>query len=258
MQTTDPEHLPSVSEGVRLQKYLADAGLCSRREAERRIEKGRVRINGKTVLEMGVRVKPGDLVEMDGKKAEANEPLIYVMLHKPADVVTSCKHRGERVVTDLVNLPFRIFPVGRLDKDSTGLLLLTNDGPLHHRLSHPSFDHEKEYLVQTQPALDDNALAQMAGGIVIEGRKTRPAKVYRQNRETFRIVLLEGRNRQIRKMVAACSAEVVKLHRIRMTFLNLGRLPSGEWRHLTPEEVTKLKALKENHPAYKKQFKGRK
>ncbi|TWI73214.1 23S rRNA pseudouridine2605 synthase [Desulfobotulus alkaliphilus] len=243
MPTTDHKQQTPPSEGIRLQKYLADAGLCSRREAERRIEKGRVRINGKTVREMGLRVKPGDLVEMDGKKAEANDPFIYVMLHKPAEVVTSCRHRGERVVTDLVDLPFRIFPVGRLDKDSTGLVLLTNDGPLHHRLSHPSFDHEKEYLVETAPALDAKALKQMAEGIVIEGRKTRPAKVFPQNRNAFRIVLLEGRNRQIRKMVAACGAEVLRLHRIRMAVLNLGSLPSGEWRHLTPEEVAKLKTL---------------
>ncbi|MDY0164455.1 pseudouridine synthase [Desulfobotulus sp.] len=243
MPTTDPEHSPSPDTGVRLQKFLADAGLCSRREAERRIAQGRVRVNGLVIREMGFKVQPGNAVSMDDKTVQPKETLVYVLLHKPAGVVTSCHHRGERVVTDLVPLPQRIFPVGRLDKDSTGLLLLTNDGPLHHRLSHPSFDHEKEYVVQTRPPLNANALAQMAEGILLDGRRTRPARVYRKTPQSFGIILREGRNRQIRRMVAALGAEVQSLHRIRMAFLQLKDLAPGKWRYLHPEEILRLKQL---------------
>lgn len=232
------------NEGIRLQKFLADAGLCSRREAERRISEGRVKINGKKILEMGVRVLPQDRVEMDGKIVSKKEAPVYIILNKPAGYVSSCKHANEKPVTDLVKIKERIFPVGRLDKDSTGLLLLTNDGPLHHLLSHPSFDHEKEYLVQTRRALSDGDLKQMAEGLVIDGKKTRKALVFREGESAFRIVLKEGRNRQIRKMTASLGAEVKTLHRIRMAFLEMGDLAPGKWRYLSKDEIKKLKSLK--------------
>ncbi|MCW7753312.1 rRNA pseudouridine synthase [Desulfobotulus sp. H1] len=243
MQTTAPEKDPPAQGGTRLQKFLADAGVCSRREAERRIHAGRVEVNGRVVREMGTRVDPGDSVRMDGRAVGGGERMTYIILNKPAGVVSSCKHPGEKVVTDLVKLPQRIFPVGRLDKDSTGLVLLTNDGPLHHCLSHPSFDHEKEYVVHTTPVLSDRALALMAKGIIIEGKKTRPARVFREKQNGFRIILKEGRNRQIRKMVAACDAKVLQLHRIRLAFLELQHLMPGEWRHLTSSEVKQLLSL---------------
>ena len=243
MPTTDPENSPRKDPGLRLQKFLADAGICSRREAERRIAQGRVGVNGQVIREMGFRVQPEDKIFMDGKPVQLKESLVYVLLHKPEGVVTSCHHRGERVVTDLVPLPQRIFPVGRLDKESTGLVLLINDGPLHHRLSHPSFDHEKEYVVTTRPSLSDAALTQMAAGMILEGRKTRPAQVFRMDFKTFRIILQEGRNRQIRKMVASLGARVLSLHRIRMAFLELRDLNPGQWRHLSPKEIMQLKKL---------------
>jgi 23S rRNA pseudouridine2605 synthase/23S rRNA pseudouridine2604 synthase len=162
------------------------------------------------------------------------------MLNKPAGVVTSCSHRGEPVVTDLVNLPQRLFPVGRLDKDSTGLLLLTNDGRIHHRLSHPSFDHEKEYDVTVQWPLADEALAAMATGLPLSGVTTRPARVRRVTHRRFRIVLREGKNRQIRRMVKKVGNRVVQLERIRVADLELGSLARGQWRYLQRDEIRRL------------------
>jgi 23S rRNA pseudouridine2605 synthase/23S rRNA pseudouridine2604 synthase len=162
------------------------------------------------------------------------------MLNKPAGVVTSCEPRGEPVVTDLVDLPQRLFPVGRLDKASTGLLLLTNDGRIHHRLSHPSFDHEKEYDVTVQRPIDDASLAAMQQGIRLSGVMTRSAPVRRLSARRFHIILKEGRNRQIRRMVENVGHRVVRLHRIRMADVKLGGLGKGEWRHLTQGEVRRL------------------
>jgi 23S rRNA pseudouridine2605 synthase/23S rRNA pseudouridine2604 synthase len=144
------------------------------------------------------------------------------------------------VVTDLVDLPERLFPVGRLDKDSTGLLLMTNDGRIHHRLSHPSFDHEKEYDVTVRWPLDDQALAAMEKGMPLSGVMTRPARIVRLSGNRFRIVLMEGKNRQIRRMVKKVGNRVVRLHRIRVADLKLGDLAKGSWRHLRPGELRQL------------------
>jgi 23S rRNA pseudouridine2605 synthase/23S rRNA pseudouridine2604 synthase len=144
------------------------------------------------------------------------------------------------VVTDLVDLPQRLFPVGRLDKDSTGLLLLTNDGRIHHRLSHPSFDHEKEYDVTVQWPIADQALAQMERGMPLSGVMTRPARVRRISNRRFRIVLMEGKNRQIRRMVKKTGNRVVHLNRIRVAGLALGNLTNGSWRYLTRDETRRL------------------
>jgi 23S rRNA pseudouridine2605 synthase/23S rRNA pseudouridine2604 synthase len=154
--------------------------------------------------------------------------------------VTSCDHPGKPLVVDLVELPQRIYPIGRLDKDSTGLLLLTNDGQLHHHLSHPSFDHEKAYDVTVDRPIADGALNRMANGILLKGTKTRPAKVIRLSGRRFRIILKEGRNRQIRRMAAKTGYTVTRLKRIRMANIRLGNLPPGAWRFLTPAETRSL------------------
>lgn len=213
---------------VRLQKYLSEAGACSRRQGEAHILAGKVTVNGRVVTTLGTRIDPAaDVVRLDGVPVMRIQPLIYVMLNKPKGVVTSCKHRGEAVVTDLVDLPSRLFPVGRLDKASTGLLLLTNDGRIHHRLSHPSFDHEKEYDVTVQRAIDDRSLQTLATGVRLEGVMTRPARVTRVSARRFRMVLMEGRNRQIRRMVQQVGNRVVRLHRIRVAGLKLAELQPG-------------------------------
>ncbi|MDO9110921.1 MAG: pseudouridine synthase [Desulfatirhabdiaceae bacterium] len=226
---------------IRLQKYLSIAGICSRRHGEELILAGKVWVNGVCVTELGTRVDPeADSVEIDGKPVLARQRLLYIALNKPRDFVTSCRQPGEKLVTDLVNVPERIYPIGRLDKDSTGLLLLTNDGPLHHRLSHPSFDHEKEYVVTLSAPISDTALQKMADGMLLSGKRTRPAQVHRMSLRRFRITLKEGKNRQIRRMVRKVGQDVLMLHRIRIAAIRLGKLDSGKWRFLDPGEVEAL------------------
>jgi 23S rRNA pseudouridine2605 synthase/23S rRNA pseudouridine2604 synthase len=226
---------------VRLQKFLSQAGVCSRRQGERHIVAGDVAVNGRVVTELGAKIDPqADTVRLNGALVAVTEKRIYVMLNKPEGYVTSCRHRNQAVVTDLVDLPQRLFPVGRLDKDSTGLLLLTNDGRIHHRLSHPSFDHEKEYEVTVKWPIDAAALAAMAAGIRLSGTLTRPARVRRIADRSFRIVLMQGRNRQIRRMVQQVGNRVVELRRIRVADVTLGGLPKGAWRRLTHAETRQL------------------
>jgi len=226
---------------VRLQKFLSAAGVCSRRSGETLIRAGRVQVNDRVVDELGAKVDPEqDRVAVDGIPVVPERGMIYIALHKPRGYVTSCHHPGKRIVLELIDVPARVFPVGRLDKDSTGLLLLTNDGRLHHRLSHPSFDHEKEYDVTVERPISDGALQRMARGLPILNTRTRPAEVTRVSEKRFRIVLKEGRNRQIRRMVGRVGNEVVSLARIRFAGLRLGRLPEGAWRYLDDHEVEGL------------------
>lgn len=226
---------------MRLQKFLASAGVCSRRAGEELILSGLVKVNGRPVTELGTKVDPEkDIVEVRGEKVSIQDEDIYIALNKPAGYVTSCKHPGEKIVLDLVETGDRIFPVGRLDKDSTGLLILTNDGRIHHRLSHPSFDHEKEYEVTLKKEVTDSDLKKMADGLIIDGRKTRPAKVIRISANSFNITLKEGRNRQIRKMAEAIGHNVIRLHRIRFSDIKIGNLEPGRWRYLSSHEKTFL------------------
>jgi 23S rRNA pseudouridine2605 synthase/23S rRNA pseudouridine2604 synthase len=228
---------------VRLQKLMSEAGICSRRKAEVYIMSGRVRVNGQIVTELGTKVNvKKDLVEFDGQPISISLKLIYLALNKPMGVVTSCSHPGKKVVTDLIDLPERVYPIGRLDKDSTGLLLLTNDGALHHRLSHPSFNHEKEYLVTVAKSITDGALNRMAKGVPLMGIHTRPARIRRLSPTRFRIVLKEGRNRQIRRMVRKVDNKVIGLVRIRIANIHLGNLAEGDWRPLTHKERIALLA----------------
>ncbi len=227
---------------MRLQKFLSTAGVCSRRKGEEFIKAGRVKVNGKTVIEQGVQVDPeSDRVEVDGKIIRDDQTMIYVMLNKPAGYITSRSHRGEKIVLDLIDVEQRVNPVGRLDKDSTGLLLLTNDGRLHQHLTHPSFDHEKEYTVEVKDPIDDVTLGQFREGLFLDGVKTRPASVKRINNRKFRIILKEGKKRQIRRMVEKVGNQVVNLHRIRISTLLLGNLKMGQWRYLSKKEINALK-----------------
>jgi 23S rRNA pseudouridine2605 synthase/23S rRNA pseudouridine2604 synthase len=222
---------------MRLQKFLSAAGICSRRRGEEFMKAGRVSVNGQTVIELGTKIDPeSDQVSLDGKPIKYEQPLIYIALNKPVDYVTSCRHPGEKTVLDLVNITQRVYPIGRLDKDSTGLLLLTNDGRLHHKLSHPSFDHEKEYDVTVAKPITDGALHKLAAGLPMMESKTRPARVQRITARRFRIILKEGKNRQVRRMVRKVGNQVKILKRIRVAEIELGRLPLGKWRHLTKTE----------------------
>jgi 23S rRNA pseudouridine2605 synthase/23S rRNA pseudouridine2604 synthase len=226
---------------MRLQKFLSAAGVCSRRKGEEFIKAGRISVNGEVIVELGTKIDPDqDRVEVDGKAIQPSNTLVYIALNKPKDYVTSCSHPGQKVVVDLVDVSERIYPVGRLDKDSTGLLLLTNDGRLHHRLSHPSFDHEKEYDVTVARPISEGALKKMRDGLPLMGTKTRPARITRISPRRFRIVLQEGKNRQIRRMVRKVGNEVTRLQRQRFASIKLGNLPPGKWRYLSPGEKKSL------------------
>lgn len=226
---------------MRLQKFIASAGICSRRQAETLIREGRVVLNGAVVNQAGIKVDPEtDIVTVDGQAVVPVRQKLYIALNKPPGYVSSCLQRQEKTILDLVDIPERVYPVGRLDKASTGLMLLTNDGGLHLKLSHPSFDHEKEYDVTVAEPISDKDLAKFKTGIRIEGRKTRPAKVFRVSKRRFRLVLKEGRNRQIRKMAGRLGHRVTALRRLRIAGIELGKLKEGQWRYLTAKEQKAL------------------
>ena len=230
---------------MRSQKYLSGAGICSRRKGEEYIKAGWVKVNGKVVTELGVKVDPErDAVEVECDAIRSDSAPIYIALNKPKGYVSSCRQQNEQIVMNLLDISDRVYPIGRLDKDSTGLLLLTNDGYLHHRLTHPSFNHEKEYEVTVAKPMPEGALRKLAEGLPMMGTRTRPARVDRISARRFRIVLQEGKNRQIRRMVRKVGNRVTSLKRIRIANIKLGNLPSGSWRHLTKREKEKLlKAL---------------
>ncbi len=230
---------------MRLQKFLSRAGICSRRKGEEYIQAGWVKVNGKIVTELGIKVDPErDAVEVDSDAIRSDSAPIYIALNKPKGYVSSCDQQNEKIVLDLLDISERVYPVGRLDKESTGLLLLTNDGHLHHRLSHPSFNHEKEYEVTVAKPLPEGALRKLAKGLPMMGTRTRPARVKRISARRFGIVLQEGKNRQIRRMIRKVGNQVTHLKRIRIANIKMGNLPSGSWRYLTKIEKEKLlKAL---------------
>ena len=226
---------------MRLQKFLSQAGVCSRRKGEEYIKAGLVRVNNTVVTELGTKIDPvNDRVEFKGKVVTPENNFVYIALNKPKGYVTSCSQPGEKIVIDLIDIPQRIYPIGRLDKDSTGLLILTNDGNLHHRLLHPSFDHEKEYDVTVSSPITDGALQNIAGGMPMMGTKTRPAEIIRLSPRRFRIVLKEGKNRQIRRMVRKVGNHVTQLKRLRISNIELDRLKKGTWRYLTEKEIKAL------------------
>ncbi len=237
---------------MRLQKYLAHAGICSRRKAETHILEGRVKVNGTRINTLGTQVNPeNDRVVFDDRVVTISpqKAHTYILVNKPRGYVTSCAQKNTRIILDLVPVKKRVYPVGRLDKDSEGLVLLTDDGSLHNRLSHPSHDHEKEYRVRTVFPVNDQALAAMARGMVIDGKKTRRARVKRIGQNEFFIILKQGLNRQIRKMVGKSGNRVDRLLRVRMANLTLGRMKPGEWRYLKKEEILKLTQGTDSHSA---------
>ena len=226
---------------MRLNAYLARAGVASRRGAEDLIRAGRVRVNGE-VAGLATFVEPRDTVELDGSPIEP-EPLTYVLLHKPAGVVTTARDpHGRATVVGLVGHERRVVPVGRLDADTTGALLLTNDGPLAHRLMHPRYEVDKVYEAEVEGEPSDEALAQLAEGVELEDGMTSPAKVDRLGPSRIELTIHEGRKHQVKRMLEAVGHPVSHLHRSRYAGLTLDGLPPGEWRALTPGEVAKLRA----------------
>jgi len=226
---------------IRLQKFLSQAGICSRRKGEEYIKAGLIRVNNTVVTELGTKIDPlNDRVEFKGEIVKQKDDLVYIAINKPKGYVTSCSQPGEKIVLDLIDISQRVYPIGRLDKDSTGLLILTNDGDLHHRLLHPSFDHEKEYDVTVSKPITDGALKNIADGMPMMGTKTRPARITRISSRRFHVVLKEGKNRQIRRMVRKVGSHVIRLKRLRISKIKLNNLEEGAWRYLTEREIKSI------------------
>ncbi len=230
---------------VRLNKYLSEHGVCSRREADRLMEEGRISVDG-IPASPGIKVTGTERILVDGKALKKDRPKSVVLAcYKKAGIVSSTKNQGgeHNNIVDAVGYPERVFPIGRLDKDTTGLILLTNDGSLVNLLLKGKGAHEKEYEVRVAERLSDQDLRQMArGGLELEeGRKTRPCRIRRLSDHRFSCVLTEGMNRQIRKMCATFGYNVVELKRVRFLFLTLEGLSEGEYRELTGEEVRRLR-----------------
>jgi 23S rRNA pseudouridine2605 synthase len=225
---------------VRLNAYLARAGVASRRGADELIKAGRVRVNGEPGR-LNTFVEGADLVELDGERVELQR-LAYVLLHKPAGLVTTARDpRGRPTVVGHVAHPLRVVPVGRLDADTTGAIILTNDGPLAHRLAHPRYGVEKVYEAEVEGRPSDEALRQLAEGVELDDGVTAPARVRRVGPSTIELTLHEGRKHQVKRMCAAVGHPVRRLHRSRYAELELGGLAPGEWRELTSEEIAVLR-----------------
>ena len=235
---------------IRLQKYLAMCGIASRRNSEKIILSGRVCVNGTVVTQMGTQIDESeDSVTVDGKPVHPETEKHYIAYNKPVGEVTTVSDpEGRATVMDrFSDYPVRLFPVGRLDYDSEGLLLLTNDGELMNHVLHPSMEVVKSYLTKVSNHVSKDEITLLRKGVLIDGKMTSPASVRLIRENTFDTVLLisihEGRNRQVRKMIEAIGHKVVSLKRVRFGSVLLGNLPTGMWRRLTPEEVEKLKKV---------------
>ncbi|MFK3662224.1 23S rRNA pseudouridine(2604) synthase RluF [Scandinavium sp. NPDC088450] len=237
--------LPNSS--IRLNKYISESGICSRREADRYIEQGNVFINGKRAT-VGDQVSVGDVVKVNGQLIEPRQEddLVLIALNKPVGIVSTTEAGEKDNIVDFVNHSSRVFPIGRLDKDSQGLIFLTNHGDLVNKILRAGNDHEKEYLVTVNKPVTDEFIVGMGKGVPILGTVTKKCKVKKEAACTFRITLVQGLNRQIRRMCKHFGFEVTKLERVRIMNVSLKGLPQGEWRDLTDDELIELFKLIEN------------
>ncbi|HDO1323308.1 TPA: 23S rRNA pseudouridine(2604) synthase RluF [Aeromonas veronii] len=245
------------NESMRLNKYISESGICSRREADRFIEQGHVFINGKRAG-IGDQVQVGDLVKVNGQVIEPREAdsLVLIALNKPVGIVSTTEAGEKGNIVDFVNHSTRVFPIGRLDKDSQGLIFLTNHGDLVNKILRAGNDHEKEYLVTVDKPVTDEFVRGMAAGVPILGTVTKKCKVKKEAPFVFRITLVQGLNRQIRRMCEHFGFEVTKLERIRIMNVSLKGLPVGEWRDLTDDELIDLFKLIEDSSSEVKPAKG--
>lgn len=234
------------SGSVRLNKFISESGLCSRREADRYIEQGSVFINGRKA-NIGDQVKPGDRVKVNGNQLEPleAEDLVFIALNKPVGITSTTEEGVTNNIVDFVNHSKRIFPIGRLDKDSQGLIFLTNNGDLVNKILRAGNKHEKEYVVTVNKPLNDAVIAGMANGVPMLGVTTKKCKIIQEGPNIFRVILIQGLNRQIRRMCAHFGYEVVKLERVRIMNIGLKGLPVGDWRELSPAELEMIYQLTE-------------
>lgn len=229
----------SETNDIRLNKFLSDAGVCSRREADKLIEQGKVTVNGVKAV-VGQRVSKSDVVMCNGKKVSFDEEMVLLLLNKPEGIECTSDKSNKDNVIDFIKYPKKVFYVGRLDKNSCGLLLLTNDGDLANKIAKSVNGHEKEYIVKVNKKITDDFVQKMSNGVEILDTVTKKCSVTRIDDYTFKIILTQGLNRQIRRMCDALSYKVVYLQRIRIMNLKLGNLKLGTYRNATPEEVSGL------------------
>lgn len=242
---------------IRLNKVISDSGLCSRREADKYIEQGRVTVNGKPA-EMGTKIGANDVVRVDGHIIKHENEAVYIVLNKPAGITCTTDQSEADNIIDFVNYPSRIFNIGRLDKPSEGLILLTNDGNIVNKILRASNNHEKEYEVVVSKPITEEFATKMATGVPILGTMTKKCKFEKEGENRFRITLTQGLNRQIRRMCEALGYEVVKLKRVRVMNITLTKLPLGQWRFLTDKEVEELMELIKDSENTTKSSKGAK
>jgi 23S rRNA pseudouridine2604 synthase len=231
-------------DSISLNKYISDTGICSRREADKFIETGRVLLNGAVAIK-GNRVEEGDEVLLDGKPLRKNPKRIYIAFHKPRGLTCTTDLRDKTNVISYINHPQRIFPIGRLDKDSEGLIFLTNDGDIVNKILRSRNGHEKEYIVVVDKELAPDFVKRMSNGIPILGTTTKKCMVEKKGRAIFRIILTQGLNRQIRRMCEYLGYDVVKLKRTRIMSIKLDDLAPGRWRYFSEAEMLEIEALLE-------------
>jgi 23S rRNA pseudouridine2604 synthase len=230
---------------TRLNKFISEKGICSRREADKFIEAGKVKVNG-VVATVGTRVTSEDKVFLNGKPLNFTQDLIYIALNKPKGITCTTESGVQGNIVDFVNHSKRIFPIGRLDKDSEGLIFLTNDGDIVNKILRAGNNHEKEYIVSVDKPITNEFIKNMSTGVNILDTKTKPCIVTKEGKFIFRIILTQGLNRQIRRMSEALGYKVVKLVRIRIMNVTLDSLPIGKWRYLTNSELLKINNLTSN------------
>ncbi len=226
---------------MRINKFISESGVCSRREADAWIEAGRVAINGQPAT-LGSKVESADRVSVDGKPVGRRKATVYIALHKPVGITCTTERDVAGNIVDFIDHPERIFPIGRLDKDSEGLILLTNDGDIVNQVLRAEHAHEKEYVVTVDKPMTPEFLAAMQQGVEILGTRTHPCRAHHVANQVFRIVLTQGLNRQIRRMCEALGYRVTRLRRLRIMHIELGELDVGEWRNLSRREVAELHA----------------
>lgn len=229
-------------DSTNINKYISSTGICSRREAEKFITEGRVTINGQKAI-LGNRVSNKDEVRIDGRKLQSKPKTIYIALNKPVGIVSTTDSKERDNIVNYINHPQRLFPIGRLDKPSEGLIFLTNDGDIVNKILRAGNNHEKEYIVTVDKSITPKFISNMSNGVPILGTVTKKCKVEKISNNVFKIVLVQGLNRQIRRMCAHLGYEVTKLKRVRIMNVSLGNLKTGDWRELTNDEMAQINKM---------------
>ncbi len=234
--------MPQNQDSINLNKFISSTGICSRREADKMIAEGRVTINGKPT-QLGNRVFEGDIVKVDGKPLQAKPKTLYIALNKPIGIVSTTDSKEKKNIVRYINHPERLFPIGRLDKPSEGLIFLTNDGDIVNKILRAGNNHEKEYIVTVDKEINEDFVRRMSNGIPILGTITKKCKVEKLSKYVFKITLTQGLNRQIRRMCEYLGYEVTKLKRTRIMNVSLNGIKYGDWRELTSQEIETINKL---------------